>query len=205
MGEKKLEYTSIADYLTFERESEFKHEYRDGEIIPVQQAEPNVEAMAGGTINHGIIGKNMMIALDKRTEKSGCHTFNNDIKIFIDKTYSFVYPDVYVVCGEIETAEFDEDSIINPVLVVEVLSKSTEAYDRGEKFRKYCSLPSFKEYILITQDEPLVEIFYKKDEKTWIMTTVIGLDKTVSLQSIDAEIPMQEIYRNITKWKDTAK
>ncbi len=188
MGEKKIAKTSIADYLAKEMESEFRHEYRDGEIV----------AMSVGSINHGILGRNMIISIDKRLDQGSCQVMNNDIRVYLERYESFVYPDAYVVCGDIETAESDKNSITNPLLVIEVLSPNTEAYDRGNKFRKYRSLTSFKEYVLISQEEYLVETFFKQDEKTWIINTTMGLENSVQIRSIGATIPMAEIYRNLT-------
>ncbi len=187
MGEKNLDYTSITDYLAFEEKSEFKHEFRDGEIV----------AMAGGTINHSTLSGNIHSAINTRTDTRGCRTFNSDLKVYFEKLEEFCYPDTYVVCGDLETSEYDKNSITNPILIVEVLSPSTEAYDRGEKFRKYRSIPSFKEYVLITADKICVETFYKQDEKSWIINTYLKSDEIIQLRSVDLEIPMSEVYRNV--------
>ena len=96
----------------------------------------------------------------------------------------------------IETAEYDKDSVINPVLIVEVLSKSTESYDRGNKFHKYCSLASFKEYVLIDQNKPVIDMLYKETSSYWKMSTTIDLEKSIYLNSLDCSIPLTEIYRN---------
>ena len=128
-------------------------------------------AMSGGTINHGIIGNNINTELNNsiKAQGSDCLTINGDVRIFIESTDSFVYPDGMVICGPIETSEKDQNSVANPVLIIEVLSKSTESYDRGDKFHKYCSLPSFKEYVLIDQYKPVIDVLYRADSTYWKM------------------------------------
>jgi len=107
-----------------------------------------------------------------------------------------------VICGEIETPIDNDLAVKNPVLIIEVLSKSTEAYDRGDKFLKYCSLPSFQEYVLIHQDEPIVSTFFRGDNASWNMVTTIGLDKTIRLHSINADISMESIYLDVQNLKE---
>lgn len=188
MGENGSENHSISDYIGIDNESVMKHEFDNGTI----------HAMSGGTVNHGIIGNNINSEINNilKNNQNDCIPINGDVKIFIEKANSFVYPDGMVVCGKIETYENDSNSIVNPKLVIEVLSKSTESYDRGDKFHKYCSLPSFNEYILINQLKPVVDILFRSEKGVWKMTTIIGLDKTVHLNSINATIKMQDIYRN---------
>ena len=188
MAEKKLDTLTIEEYLVLEEQSEIKNEYAYGIIT----------AMSGGTLNHGIIGNNINTELSNRVKEKGaeCITINGDVKIFIEKADSFVYPDGMMICGGIQTAEGDEHSVINPILIVEVLSKSTESYDRGDKFHKYCSLPSFREYVLIDQYKPVIDILYKEDSSYWKMTATIGMDKSIYLTSLDCYISMADIYRN---------
>jgi len=181
------EYYTKEEYLAFEEASEGKHEYHAGKVV----------AMAGGTLNHSIISTNVSSALQSilTSQNKPCRPFNPDAKIYVEKSESYVYPDASVVCGEVET-HIKNDGITNLILVVEVLSDSTASYDRGAKFRKYCSLPSFKEYVLITQDEPIVEVLFR-DIDFWRMTTTVGLDRSVKLNSLDIEIPMALIYEDV--------
>ncbi len=187
MGEKKLDYTSIADYLAFETSSEFKHEFRNGEIV----------AMSGGTVNQGTVIGNTYVALDKRTDAKGCRTFNSEVRVYFQKYEEFCYPDTYVVCGELQFSEYDKNSIANPCLLIEVLSPSTEAYDRGEKFLKYRSIKSFKEYVLISPDKVCIEVHYKQDDTVWYFNTYLKMEEQVYLRSIDEQILVSEFYRNI--------
>ncbi len=179
---------SIQEYLEIEESTGIKHEYLDG----------FVRAMSGGSLNHSIIGGNFLFALKEgiNAKNKKCLVFNSDAKVYIEKANAYVYPDLTVVCGDVETGEHKE-SIANPILVVEVLSKSTGNYDRGEKFRKYRSLPSFKEYVLIDQDQPVVDTLFRRDASYWRMSTTTGLDKSVKLYSLGIEVPMTEIYKNI--------
>lgn len=188
MAEKKLDTFTIEEYLALEDTSDIKNEYEQGAIT----------AMSGGTLNHGIIGNNINTLLSNAVQGKGmdCVTINGDVRIFIERAGSFVYPDGIMICGGIQTSDQDEHSVTNPILIIEVLSKSTESYDRGDKFHKYCSLPSFKEYILIDQYKPVVDILYKEDSSYWKMTTTIGMDKSIYLTTLDHHIPISDIYRN---------
>lgn len=188
MAEKKLVNITKEKYLALEDQSDIKNEFDHGKIV----------AMSGGTLNHGIIGNNINTELSNSIKASGlgCVPINGDVRIFIENADSFVYPDGMVICEEIETFEKDANSVINPILIVEVLSKSTESYDRGDKFHKYCSLPSFKEYVLIDQYKPVIDILFREDSKYWKMVTTIGLEKSIYLNTLNCTIKMSDIYRN---------
>ncbi len=193
MLDKQLKGYSISDYVVFENESENKHEYEDGIVT----------AMSGGTLNHGIIANNINAEIysSLKSSKKPCTSINGDVRIFVEQANSFVYPDGIVVCGTIETFKDDPHSIINPTLIIEVLSKSTESYDRGTKFHKYCSLSSFQEYILIDQYKPVIDSLFRAKKGEWKMVTTIGLDQSIYLHSIDATILLKDIYRNTVDLK----
>ncbi len=188
MAEKKLKIFTLEEYLAFENQSDVKSEFDHGSIV----------AMSGGTLNHGIIGNNINTELNNAVKGKGtdCVTINGDVRIYIEKADSVVYPDAMVICGDIQTAEPDRNAVINPVLIIEVLSKSTESYDRGDKFHKYCFLPSFKEYVLIDQNKPVVDVLYKETAAYWKMVTTIGLEKTIYLNTLDCHIQLSDVYRN---------
>lgn len=194
MTEQQVKHYSISEYLTLEEQSEERHEYEAGRI----------RAMSGGTINHAILGNNINTALNINLKDAGCIALTGDARIWIDSAASFVYPDATIVCGEIETAEQDEHSIINPTLIVEVLSEYTEAYDRGDKLHKYALLPSLKEYILIDQSKPVVDTFYREAPSYWRVRPVIGLNKSITLSSIGCSIKMEDIYRNVRELEEPA-
>lgn len=188
MEENQIKFYSIDEYLVLEETASEKHEYNHGIVT----------AMSGGTINHGIIGNNINAALNLAIKEKGlgCTSINGDVKVWIDKAESFVYPDAMVICGEIITADVDIHSVINPVLIVEVLSKSTESYDRGDKFHKYCSLSSFQEYILIDLQKPVIDILYKVEIGSWKIHTKMGLNESIYLNTLKSAIPIEDIYRN---------
>ena len=189
MGFKKAEYASIKDYLEVEYTSKQKHEYEGGHIF----------AITGGSINHGILCGNAYTELRSGLKKrnSSCNAFGSEIKIHIEKADSLVYPDAMVICTDIETSEADTEAVVNPILVVEVLSKSTESYDRGDKFHKYRQLESLKEYVLIAQDKPVVETFYKRESNIWEIARFAGLDQLIDLKSLNFIIRMEDLYTNI--------
>ena len=138
---------SVQEYLKQEIESSTKYEYHDGRIY----------AHAGGTLNHGLISGNaqLEIGIQLKNKKGNCIPFNSDVKLFIESSNSYVYPDTMVICGAIENAQEHKDSVVNLILIVEVLSKSTADYDRGDKFYLYRQIPSFREYVLIEQKNML--------------------------------------------------
>lgn len=190
MGEAKpKEKISIAEYLEIGDQSEFKYEFHDGEVY----------AMAGGTLSHARISGNIFFELEAafRNRKSLCKPFNTDAKVYIKAKNAFVYPDASVVCGKIEETA-DGNGFCNPIVIIEVLSKSTAGYDRGEKFNLYRKLPSLREYVLIEQEKALVEVFSKQENADlWKISTYEGLDASVSLESVELEIPMTQIYLDV--------
>lgn len=173
---------SYETYLTFEAKSELKHEFHDGMIT----------AMAGGTLEHGIITSNFIRALPKIDSWT---IFPSDVKVHISETNRTFYPDTSIVCGEYKKSEKDQHAITNPVLILEVLSESTAAFDRGEKFTHYRQIPSLREYILISQNVAVVDTYYRTDNGTWEIQTITGLSEIVHLKSVDSKIAMEDIYR----------
>ncbi|RMG54603.1 MAG: Uma2 family endonuclease [Bacteroidetes bacterium] len=188
MGEPALTKSlSIEEYLAEERLATERHEYHRGEIF----------AMAGGTRNHSILGTNMLTELNLLGRRGGCTTFNGDMRVRIDAENCFLYPEASVVCGPVESSPFDADAIVNPVLIAEVLSESTEAYDRGEKFRLYRQLSSLREYVLIDQYRPIVQVFSLGEAGIWEMREYMGREGSLRLQSLQAEIRMADLYQNV--------
>jgi len=183
--EKK--YYPEEEYLAKEAQALYKSEYHDGKVF----------AMSGGSTHHNIICANISRRILEGIDDKDCVGFNSDMKVEITATHSYVYPDASVVCGKIEYKQNRDDVIKNPVLVAEVLSPSTESYDRGEKFQKYQSLPSFKEYVLISQKEPRVEVFTRQDDKTWLYHIANGMDAEIVLRSIAHTIPLKNVYHKV--------
>ncbi|MEM6966389.1 MAG: Uma2 family endonuclease [Bacteroidota bacterium] len=187
MKAHRLSKFTVAEYIQQEIDTNTKHEYHDGRIF----------ALAGGTLNHGIICGNIYteIRIQLKNKQSNCLPFNSDVKLAIEATNSYVYPDAMVVCNDFEVTDENESSVKNPVLVVEVLSSSTAEYDRGDKFYLYRQIPSFKEYILIEQKKHVVDVHYKHPSSDlWRITRYEGLDKKVKIQSLGIEVPMEDIY-----------
>lgn len=184
MAEAK-KIVDLATFLEIESQTAEKHEFWNGELV----------AMSGGSIPHNMLSGNTYHSLHN-TLKNRCTVFNSDQKVFFEQLNHFVYPDISVICGEINEYE-NTHAITNPILIVEVLSENTAASDRGEKFRKYRSLSSFKEYILIDQHQPIVDALYRENEQFWKMQPIIGLDKQVPIYSLDISLSMESIYEHV--------
>ncbi len=190
MKAHKIPKLTIEEYIKQEQNSGDKYEFHNGEIF----------ALAGGTINHGMLCGNAFgeLRAKLKDKNSECKPFTSEIKVSIEKVNSYVYPDAMVVCGTIEKSQNEVNSITNPKLVVEVLSKSTAEYDRGDKFHLYRKSPSFKEYVLIEQNRFVVDVHFKSDDSDlWRITRYEGLDQTISLQSIGIEISMKDLYQDV--------
>ena len=186
MSELATKRYTFLEYLDLEESSDIKHEYRNGLVY----------AMAGGSYEHNLIGGNTIKSIGNMLDKKGsdCKTLTSDMKIYIEAINEAVFPDISILCGNPEFPQGTKNAIKNPSLIIEVLSKSIEAYDRGNKFLKYRQLPSFKEYVLISQYEPKVESFYRHDESFWRISTALGLDSSIHLYSIDCDIALKDIY-----------
>lgn len=184
-----LNNISITEYLSISQKQNQKYEFHDGHIF----------AMAGGTVNHGIIGSNFLTQLGNQllSKNSKCFPLNSDIRLYMKMGNRIVYPDTMVVCKEIERAEADNEAIVNPTVVVEVLSKTTEGYDRGDKFYFYQQIPSLKEYILVAQDKKQIDIFKRGEGNLWSFKRYETSDDLLKIESIETEIPIDAIYRNV--------
>ena len=184
--QKQQRYTP-QEYLLREEKAEYKSEYYQGKIV----------ALAGASINHNRITRNITTALANVSEVGGCEAFSNDLRVWIEAKNRYVYPDVAVVCGEIDLAEGRDDTIINPKIIIEVLSASTENYDRGDKFRAYWALDSLEEYILVDQYRMRVEYFRQVNERDWFLRVFTKAEEALELKSVGVEIPLEQIYRNV--------
>lgn len=175
---------SYADYLDHERASATKHEYVGGMIL----------AMAGGSPEHARLAGSLARLLGNAIEGRPCAVFSSDLRVRITETNRATYPDLTVVCGHRQTAPDDGDAIVNPTILVEVLSDSTEADDRGEKFAHYRRLSSLQEYVLVAQKAQRIEVFRREGER-WVLTEH-GPGTVVELPSIGARLSVDEIYRD---------
>ncbi len=194
---------TVDEYLRLERESVERHEYFDGEII----------LMAGESDNHGIVSVNITSEIHRQLKGKECQARVKDAKIksggFAPNAGKsmkgmFSYPDLVVICGEVEHHDKKKDVILNPNVIVEVLSESTEIYDRNDKFTRYKMFnETLTDYILISQDKPQIEHFVRQEDNSWKMYTYIGLDKICRIESIECELKLVEIYDRIEFSKKT--
>jgi Uma2 family endonuclease len=175
------------EYLAMEREAEFKNEYLDGEII----------AMVGASEPHNLIVVNLVTELANQLKRRPCKIYASDMRVDLRERYLFAYPDVVVVCGEASFRCGEMDNLLNPTLIIEVLSKSTEYYDRGRKFIKYRRIESLQEYLLVAQDEPRIEQYIRQPSKEWLLSEFDGLETTVYLPSIECHLTFKEVYDKV--------
>lgn len=180
-----VHYYTVAEYLALEEAAEYRSEYVDGEIF----------AMAGGSPNHDMICSECARVIGNAILGSGCETHTSNMKVRNETSSVFYYPDLSIACGK---AEFDSDGILtNPVILFEVLSPSTEAYDRGEKFQRYKQISSLREYVMIAHKKPQIDVFFKTDAGFWRIDSYAGLDDVMELRSLGIQIKLADIYRRI--------
>ena len=182
---EKRRYT-VSEYLAFERSAHERHEYRNGEIL----------AMTGGSYRHSLILANLIGELRNALKGKPCRALESNLRVRIPRTPLYTYPDASVICGEPQIDPNDDglETVTNPRVILEVLSPSTEAYDRGEKFTRYRQLESLEEYVLISQDVPRVEVFFRQADGTWLFSAFSGLEARAKLAGLGIEIPLAEIY-----------
>lgn len=180
-------YISVDEYLLMEEASEGKHEYYQGEVF----------AMAGGTVSHHRIVRNTSTALDNFLMGKRCELFPSELKIHNPANTLFTYPDLSVVCGELDYWNNRKDTIKNPTVLIEVLSRSTQRYDRGDKFKLYRSLPSLKEYILISSLEVSVEKFTRMPNDYWTFGETNDLEGEFGIEAIGFVCAVKTLYRNV--------
>ena len=197
LPQKKVETLhTIEEYLAFEREAEERHEYLDGVIY----------AMAGESPEHGDISTNLIVSLSNQLTDKPCRVRAKDTKVLSgspllaqlrkSKKGLFSYPDVVVICGEPQYLDGKRDVLLNPQVLIEILSDTTELKDRSEKFIRYRqSLPSLTDYILVSQHRPLIEHFIRQADGNWLLVVLEGLDASLTITSIGCAITLSEIYR----------
>ena len=177
---------SVEEYLAIDREAEFRSEYHDGELFPVEAV----------TWEHGIVHANLCRRLTERLEHSPCRVSVSPPRVRTSPT-KFVVPDIVIVRGKPALTDEHQDTLTNPKVIVEVLSPSTANYDYGEKFRQYRHLESFVEYVLAAQDEPRIEVFRKASGKRWEINTYEGLEAVALIETLSISLPLSEIYAGI--------
>jgi Uma2 family endonuclease len=184
--QQKARFTA-AEYLSMERNSSEKHEFAFGEIY----------AMSGASARHVEIVGNNAGELRNQLRQRPCRVYSTDLRLCVDANHRYTYPDVVVVCGQPQFLDDQLDTLLNPDLIVEVLSESTRNYDRGDKFQQYRGIPSFREYVLVDQAKVHVERHTKQPDGTWSLWETDSLDDAVRLGSIAVTLPVTEIYLKI--------
>jgi Uma2 family endonuclease len=175
-------------YLEAERAAKFRHEYFDGQMY----------AMSGGSFQHFQIIGNITAELHTSLKKRPWAVGSNDLRLRVSPDGLYTYPDVIVICGEPKFADDRCDTLLNPALIVEVLSPPTEAYDRGFKSAQYRTVESLQEYALVSQAEPRVEVFRRQVGGHWLLSEAIGLEAVCHFESLDCAVPLSEIYAKVT-------
>jgi Uma2 family endonuclease len=180
-------YLTPEEYLAIEREADHKSEYLNGEMF----------AMAGASLYHGLAVSNLVAGLVPRLRPRGCSVVSNDLRLRVSPTGLYTYPDVMVLCEKPRFVDDRNDTVVNPILIAEVLSASTEAYDRGEKFAHYRTLESFQEYLLVAQDRVSIEQFVRQPDGRWLLTAVNRMEDVLELPSIGCQLPVSEVYEQV--------
>jgi len=178
---------SPQEYLAQERRADFKSEYLRGEVF----------AMAGATYEHTVIKDNLARKAGNQLENGPCRALTSDMRVKVGATGLYTYPDIAIVCDKPQFEDEAFDTLLNPRAVVEVLSDSTEKYDRGAKFGHYRQVPSLEEYVLVAQDRPLIERFLRQEDNSWVLTVFEGLSSTFAFASVPVRIPLSEIYSGV--------
>ena len=187
MSTSALKRYTVEEYLAFERNSNTKHEYYDGEIF----------AMTGASLAHNLVTGNIVTALNNLLRDRRCLVFPSDMRVY-SPSGLYTYPDVSVICGPPEHQDERTDTVLNPLVLFEVASPSTEAYDRGRKFGHYRSIPSLKEYVLVAQDRPTIDHFARQDgTDQWLMTSYSDLEQKLKLPAIDGELALSDLFAKV--------
>jgi Uma2 family endonuclease len=180
-GKKKF---TIEEYLEMEAVAVEKSEYYKGEIF----------AMSGALLPHNIIAVNTLVSLSQKLKGKGCRPFNSDMRVHIENNTLFTYPDISVVCGEPKTLNNDHFNLLNPTVIIEVLSKSTRNYDRGDKFKLYREITTMKQYILIDSQAICIESFQVNEKNHWELEEYKTLDQVLAITALQVYISLSDIY-----------
>jgi len=186
MPEAKIRY-SPAEYLALERESETRHEYLAGEIF----------AMGGASRRHNLISLNLAAELRGKLRGRPCEVYAHDMRLRIEGSGLYTYPDVVAVCAEPEFEDAEVDTLLNPTFIAEVLSPSTEDYDRGAKFEHYRTLPSLEEVLLVAQEQPHIVQYVRQPDGTWLLSEHRGAEGTLAVPSLKCELEVMEVYARV--------
>lgn len=187
MENTAIKITTEWEYLEIDRNSVSKHEFHYGEIY----------AMSGASRKHNLLVSSLIYILENHLREQKCEVYPSDMKVRVTPQKNYYYPDVMVVCDEPKFFDAKEDILENPSVIIEVLSDSTEKFDRTHKFDEYKKLPSLKEYVLVSQDKPKIELFGKNGKSEWIYSETSEQVPYVTLLSIDFKLQIQEVYKKV--------
>jgi Uma2 family endonuclease len=184
-------YLTPEEYLAMERQATTKSEYLRGEVF----------AMAGASFQHTMIATNTIASLAPQLKRRSCTAHSSDLRVKVRPTGLYVYPDIVIVCGRPQFEDRQQDTLLNPTVIIEILSLSTERYDRGAKFAHYRTLESLSDYLLIAQSSPIVEHYARQPDDAWLLKSYVGLEAVATIPSIDCELPLADIYDKV-EWPD---
>lgn len=184
---QKKHYTP-QEYLALERVAEFKSEYLRGEIF----------AMSGATRQHSLTASNLIREAGGQLRDKPCEVHGSDLRVKVSPTGLYTYPDVTIACGELQFDDQFRDTLLNPKVIFEVLSDSTEAYDRGKKFDHYRQIPSLTEYVLVSQTEPLIERYVRQSDGSWRLTVLRGLEAVLELETVPCRLKLADVYFKVS-------
>ena len=182
------ELMTETEYLTYERASSFRHEYHNGEVV----------AMAGASANHNLINSSINATLYAQLRGRGCKVYANDMRIQIASQNRYLYPDLSIVCGQAQFLDDEFDTLINPTVIFEILSASTEQYDRGKKAQAYREIESLQAYILVAQDIPHIERYVRQEHGEWSLGDAIGLGAIIDIAPINCTLSLADVYEQVT-------
>lgn len=187
MATQPKTFLPVEDYLAGERVSDTKHEYYAGEVF----------AFAGGSEQHNLIAGNVYASLHSQLRKRSCTVYPSDMRVSIPRTGLYTYPDVVAVCGAAQFEDQERDTLLNPTIIVEVLSPSTEMYDRGKKFQNYRTINTLAEYLLVAQDAYRIEHYVRQPDQQWLLSEATSLDQTIELPSITCSLALADVYEKV--------
>jgi len=175
------------EYLDIDRKAEYKSEYFDGEMF----------AMSGARRSHNLVAMNVGANLHGQLRGRPCEVYPSDMRVMVNSSGPYTYPDVTVVCGSPQFLDAATDTLLNPVVLVEVLSPSTEAYDRGRKFEHFRTIASLRQYLLVASDRVQVDLFTRQESDQWLLTSASAPGSEIELASIECRLPVAEIYEKV--------
>ena len=193
MSSQPKPYITPEEYLEIERAAEFKSEYFQGEMFPMG----GPYAMAGAKWAHNLLVGHLVRELGQQLRSRPCDVLPSDMRVRVSQSDLYTYPDVVVVCGEPQFPDDRRDTLLNPNLLVEVLSPSTEAYDRGRKFELYRTIESLSEYLLVSSDRVQAELYTRQPDCRWLLTAASGMDESLELESVGCRIGLRDLYEKV--------